>query len=195
MNPHRTPVAGPGLASETGFTVQSCDMLSWLDPVSSETPNREQRALQDGVAEILERLRPSRLDPERSSATLKSGSLGLDFAHRTQPELGILVTADGAGEIVVSYGEEHEHFTADDAAHGRVWPFPCADHLEAALSLIEGLMSGRVELQVWRRPLAVRTRSYWCDDRGRPQLFLRASSLGPYVGWRREPEIRVFDYR
>ena len=49
-------------------------------------------------------------------------------------------------------------------------------------TLVECLLTGRVELHVWKRPLGVRTRSYWINEDGQPELFLRGGTFGPYLG-------------
>ena len=82
----------------------------------------------------------------------------------------------------------------DDAEAGRVWPFPSEDHIQATLTLVECLLTGRIELQVWKRPLGVKTRSYWINEDGQAELFLRGGTAGPYFGWSRTPEIYRFDY-
>lgn len=116
------------------------------------------------------------------------------LTHARRPELGVGVIADGHGEIVVSYGNEHEHFRSDDATSGKVWPFQSGDHIHATLTFVEGLLTGRVELQVWTRPFVVKTRSFWTGTDGRAELFLRSSTVLPILRWSRTPEIYRFDF-
>lgn len=127
-------------------------------------------------------------------ATVRNAGLEICLVHRQDAEQTIEIYAT-AGEIVVSYGPEHEHFRPSDPADGRVWPFPSGDEVEGAATLVEGLLTGRIELEVWKRPLAVKTRSYWRDDTGQRRLFLRGSTVGSYFGWSREPEEIRFDFR
>lgn len=155
--------------------------------------NTEQRTVAVGLSEVLERLEPRSLDLARSTAAADDTVLRVVLAHRTRPELTIELHAS-RGEIVVSYGHEHEHFRSDDAASGRVWPFSSGDHVDTALAFVDGLLAGRIELHVWKRPLAVRTTSFWIDDEGDARPFLRGATMVPMVGWSRTPEVYRFDF-
>ena len=167
--------------------------MSWiLEVVGSLSP--EQRAVAEGLAAILERLNPPQLDLAESSVVGDANGLHVTLMHKSRPELRVDVDASGNGEIVVSYGHEHEHLRSQDPELGRVWPFPSEDHIQATLALVEYLLTGRIELQVWRRPLGVKTRSYWINENGQAELFLRGGTTGPYFGWSRTPEIYRFDY-
>jgi hypothetical protein len=168
-------------------------MTSWILAVVGSL-NPEQRAVAQGLAAILERLKPPHLDVAGSSVVADADSFHVTLIHNDRPELRVDVDAGGDGEIVVSYGCEHEHFRSGDAEVGRVWPFPSEDHIQATLSLVEYLLTGRIELQVWKRPLGIKTRSYWINEDGQQELFLRAGTAGPYFGWSRTPEIHRFDY-
>jgi hypothetical protein len=150
--------------------------------------NPEQRTLAEGLAAILERVKPRHLDAGESSAVVNGASLHVTLIHDSCPELRIDVDAGGDGEVAVSYGLEHEHFSSQDAHDGRVWPFPSEDHMQATLAMVEYLLTGRIELWVWKRPLGIRTRSSWINDEGRPELFLRGGTAGPYLGWSRSPK-------
>jgi len=172
---------------------QAVHMTSWLLEVEGPL-NPEQRAVAGGLAAILERLNPPHLDVAGSSVVADTNGFHVTLLHSNRPELRVDVDASGGGEIVVSYGAEHEHFRSEDAETGRVWPFPSEDHIQATLTLVECLLTGRIELQVWKRPLGVKTRSYWINEDGQAELFLRGGTVGPYFGWSRTPEIYRFDY-
>lgn len=166
-------------------------MVEWLESVTGL--NEEQQAVADGLAAVLKRLNPSQLDVTRCSAVLHGNGFHIVLAHRNG-EYRIDIDADGNGESVVSYGLEHEHFRWEDADVGRVWPFPSDDHVQATLALVEYLLTGRVELHVWKRPFAIKTRSYWINDQGEAELFLRGGTVGPFFGWSRTPEVNRFDF-
>jgi len=168
-------------------------VASWTLGVPGEL-NPEQRAIAEGLAAILERLNPPHLDVTGTSVVTDTNGFHVTLQHNTRPELEVVVAASGDGEIVVSYGVEHEHFRSEDAGVGRVWPFPSNDHVEATLTLVECLLTGRVELHVWKRPLGIRTHSYWINEEGQPELFLRGGTFGPYLGWSRTPAIHRFDF-
>ncbi len=168
-------------------------MTSWILKIAASL-NPEQRAVAEGLDALVERLDPPHLDLAESSAVADANGLHVTLIHTIRPEFRIDVDTDGRGEIVVSYGYEHEHFRSEDSAVGRVWPFPSADHIEATLALVEYLLTGRIELQVWKRPFGVRTHSFWINDDGRAELFLRGGTVGPYFGWSRTPQIYRFDF-
>ncbi len=172
---------------------QAGSMTSWIRDVAGPL-NPEQRAVSEGLAAMLERLDPPQLDVAASSAVANANGFHVTLVHRNRPELTVDVDASGHGHIFVSYGQEEQTFRSQDADDGRVWAFPSADHVQATLSLVEYLLTGRVELRVWKRPLAVKMRSYWINDDGQLELFLRSSTVGPSFGWSRQPEIYRFDF-
>ncbi len=186
-------MAHPGLTRFGELPCQAVLMASWIqNGVGSLNP--EQQAVAEGLDAILERLDLPDLDVAASSAVADSNGFRVSLVHRNRPELGIAVEASGNGEIFIFYGPEEESFRSRDAELGRVWPFPAADHVRAALALVEYLLTGRIKLHVWKRPLALKTRSYWINEHGQPELFSRASTLGPFLGWSRQPEIYHFDF-
>jgi hypothetical protein len=168
-------------------------MTSWIRDVAGSL-NPEQQAVAEGLQAILERLDLPHLDVAASSAVADANRFRVTFVHRNRPEFKIDVEASGDGEIFVFYGPEEEWFRSDDADMGRVWPFPSADHVQATLALVELLLTGRVELQMWKRPLGIKTRSHWINEQGQSELFSRASTIGPFFGWSRQPEIYRFDF-
>jgi len=172
---------------------QAVLMTSWIqNGVGSLDP--EQQAVAEGLDAILERLDLPNLDVAASSVVAHANEIHVSLVHRNRPEFKIDVEATGDGEIFIFYGPEEESFRSKDADMGRVWPFPSADHVRAVLALVEYLLTGRIELQVWKRPLAIKTRSYWINEHGQPELFSRASTLGPFLRWSRQPEIYRFDF-
>ena len=168
-------------------------MTSWIQDVVGSL-NPEQQAVAEGLDSILERLDLPHLDVAASSAVADTNGFHITLVHLNRPEFTIDVEASGHGEIFIFYGPEEESFRSKDADLGRVWPFPSADHVQATLALVEFLLTGRIELQVWKRPLAIKTRSYWINEHGQPELFLRGSTVGPFLGWSRQPEIYRFDF-
>jgi hypothetical protein len=168
-------------------------MTSWIQNVVGSL-NPEQQAVAEGLDAILKRLDLPHLDVAASSAVADANGFHVALVHRTRSEFTIDVEASGDGEILIFYGQEEISFRSEDAHMGRVWPFPSADHVQATLALVEHLLTGRIELQVWKRPLAIKTRSYWINEHGQPELFSRASTVGPFLGWSRQPEIYRFDF-
>ena len=168
-------------------------VTSWI-PTGVESLNPEQRALADGLDAILERLDLPSLDVPASSAAADANGFYVSLVHRSRPELTIDVVASGRGEVFISYGPEEESFRSEDTHRGRVFPFPSADHVQATLALVEYLLTGRIELHVWKRPLAIKTRSYWLNEHGEPELFSRAGTVGPFLGWSRHPGVYRFDF-
>lgn len=168
-------------------------MTSWI-PGNVESLNPEQQAIAEDLAAIIDRLDLPHLDVAASSVAGSADGLHVTLIHTNRPDLRVDVDADVHGEVIVSYGVEHEHFRSEDATDGRVWPFPSTDHIEATLTLVECLLTGRVELHIWKRPFGVKTRSFWINDNGQPELFLRSGTVGPFIGWSRAPEIHRFDF-
>lgn len=144
-----------------------------------------------GLADLLDELALRMLDDAASEVTRGEVGAEIVLAHR---ERGRIVWIESFGDVVVSYGAEHEHFEWEDAEVGRIWPFHEDDHVAQALSFVRYLVTGRIELDVWYRPLAVKTRSYWIDEDGDRQLFLRGGTLGAFFGWSKEPEVQRFDF-
>ncbi len=156
--------------------------------------NSELRAFAEGLSALVERLQFPHLDIERSSVVGDADGLHFTLVHARRPELGVEAIADGHGEIIVSYGHEHEHFRSNDATSGMVRPFQSGDHVQTTLTFVEGLLTGRVELQLWKRPFGIKLRSFWTGEDGKAELFLRSSTVLPVFGWSRTPEIYRFDF-
>ncbi len=96
---------------------------------------------------------------------------------------------------MVSYGREHEHFRPDDdPGDEAVGPFGVQGTAPKVVGFVEQLLLGRIELQVWTRPLMVKTRSYWINDRGERELFLRGGTAAWVFGWARRPEILRIEF-
>ena len=144
-----------------------------------------------GLADLLDELQLPMLDDHASEVEQTEVGVHLMLSHRERGQIVSIVAFD---DVVVSYGPEHEHFEWENAEVARVWPFHEDDHVAQALAFIRYLVTGRIELDVWYRPLAVKTRSYWIDDEGNRQLFLRGGTVGPFFGWSKEPEVQRFDF-
>ena len=120
---------------------------SWIqDGVGSLNP--EQQAAAEGLDAILERLDLPHLDVAASSAVADANGLRVSV-HRNRPRRDVHLC-----------GPEEESFRPADAHMGRVWPFPSADYVQATLALVDSLLTERIELHVWKRPLAIKSRSY-----------------------------------
>jgi hypothetical protein len=89
-------------------------MASWILEVQGAL-NPEQRAVAEGLAAILERLNPPHLDVAGSSVVADTGGFHVTLLHNNRTELRVDMDASGGGEIIVSYGEEHQHFRSEDA--------------------------------------------------------------------------------
>ena len=144
-----------------------------------------------GLADLLDELQLPMLDDDASEVEQTEVGVDVVLAHR---ERGEIVSIGWYGDVVVSYGPEHDHFEWEDAEMGRVWPFQEDDHVAQALAFIRYLVTGRIELDVRYRPFAVNTRSYWIDDEGNRQLIVRGGTIGPFFGWTREPDVQRFDF-
>jgi len=155
----------------------------------SEDPDLE--TFIDGLGALLDELQLPALDLGASTVETSRSGVHVGLSHRHD---GRTVDIAVVGEIVVSYGPEHEHFASDDADLGRVWPFEEDTHVAQAISFIRYLLTGRIEVDVWRRPLALKTRSYWIGEDGQRELFLRGGTIGPFFGWSRTPETHTFDF-
>ena len=53
---------------------------------------------------------------------------------------------------------------------------------------------GRIELQVWKRPFAIKTRTFWINQYGERELTLRGGTVGLFLGWSRQPEVYRYDF-
>ncbi len=168
-------------------------MTEWIRNVTGRL-NAEQQLILDGLTAILGRLDLPQLDIGASSTVTDASGLRVKLIHRSRPELSFDVNSPGNGEAFVFYGQEEQHFRSQDRADGRVWPFPSEDHVQATLSMIEGLLSGRVELQVWKRPLAIKTQTFWINQYGGRELTVRGGTVGLLFGWSRQPEVYRFDF-
>jgi len=176
-----------------GLVWDAVVVTEWMREVAGPL-NTEQQLVLDGLAAILGRLDLPELDIGASSTVVDASGLHVKLIHRSRPDLSFDVNSPGNGEVFVFYGQEEQHFRAQDRTDGRVWPFPSEDHVQATLSMIEGLLSGRIELQVWKRPLATKSRTFWINQYGERELVLRSGTVGLFVGWSRQPEVHRFDF-
>lgn len=155
----------------------------------------QNRQLLDGLDAMLERITPSRIDRESSRIEPGVEGVSIELRHLTNPALQVSIEAFGE-EVVVSYGEEHEHFDVEhEIAEFAVGPFATAGVIPRVLAFLESLMTGRVELHVTHRLLYVRTLSYWINDAGERELFLNGGTVIPTFKWSKAPTVRTFDFR
>jgi len=146
-------------------------------------------ALTDG----LDRLQPPALDRDASSIRVDAEMVTITLVHATDAARNVSVVVFG-DEAVVSYGEEHEHFRSDhEDVPGQIGPFRTPGMAPKLVAFLEALMTGRIELHVWKRPLWVRTRSYWVNEGGKRELFLRGGTAWPTLGWS-GPTVRTFGF-
>lgn len=152
-----------------------------------------QREFIEALTQLLQRVQPPAVDRAASEIKEYGRGLHVGIAHSIDHEdsLHLDVTDD---EVVVSFGSEHEHFNRDDNDHGKVWPFDRGDFLPTSVFFIEQLLTGRIRVEVLRRPLQVKTRAYWLNDEGQLELFLRGSTLLPIIGWSRAPVVEQITF-
>jgi len=109
----------------------------------------------------------------------------VSVAHSLNPDDSLLLDiADD--EVVVSFGSEHEHFSRDD--------HDCGSFVATSLFFVEQLLTGRIRVEVLRRPFHIKTRAYWLNGEGQPKLFLRCSTVLPIVGWSRVPDVEQISF-
>lgn len=164
-------------------------MPAWLTDSAGALENAEQ-AFIDGLANLLDALDLPALDTPSCGVVCVNG-VHITLAHLDGQRTIQISLAD---EIVVSYGLEHDHFAWEDVEPAPGRPFSGTDSTSRALSFIRDLITGRIELRVTRRPFFVSTVSYRVDDDGELHRFLRGGTVGPFFGWKREPEIHRFDF-
>lgn len=153
----------------------------------------QQRSFLEALEDVLDRVQPSTINRTESEIKPYHRGVHIAIAHRSGPDYSLLLdVADD--EVTVSFGSEHEHFSRNDAEMGRVWPFDQGDFLATALFFVEQLLTGRVRVEVLKRPLQVKTRSYWINDEGVPELFMRGGTVLPVLGWSRSPRIEQISF-
>lgn len=169
------------------------DWFSSVDVGDDDSPLT--RELLEGCEALLDRLQPALLDVTRSAIQPGVEGLDIELRHRTDPDLRVDITGFGE-EVVVSYGEEHEHFDVEhEFVDFAVGPFAVDQMVPRVISFLEALLTGRVELHVTHRLFWVSTISYWINDAGTRERFLRGGTVLPTFRWTREPIVRVFDFR
>ncbi len=152
-----------------------------------------QREFLDTLCDLLERVQPPAVD--RAAAEIKPYGQGahVRIAHSLNPDDSLLldITDD---EVVVSFGSEHQHFGRDDHNRGQVWPFDRGSFVATSLFFIELLLTGRIRVEVLRRPFQIKTRAYWLNGEGQLELFLRSGTILPIVGWSRIPGVEQISF-
>ena len=147
----------------------------------------------EGLNDVLDRVQPMLVDRFASEIRPYRRGISLTIAHSEEPDHSLLLDASD-NEVTVSYGSEHEHFAHDDSDIDRVWPFDKGDHIATSLFFVEQLFVGRIRVEVLRRPLQIKTRSYWLNDDGRPELFVRGGTFLPVFGWSRTPDVEQISF-
>ena len=160
------------------------------DLCSLSAPPRE---FLETLYDLLERVQPPTVDRIASEIKPYGRGAHVSIAHSMNPDYSLLldVTDD---EVVVSFGSEHEHFSRDDHDLGRVWPFDRGSFVATSLFFIEQLLTGRIRVEILRRPFQIKTRAYWLNDEGELELFLRGGTILPIVGWSRSPEVEQISF-
>lgn len=151
-----------------------------------------QRAFLRLAADVIRRIQPGDLDVAHTEVGLEKGSLWVTLPHRDNEECLVMATVS-AEEAVVSYSYEHEHFWPDDPENGRVWPIDAPDYVAAAARFLEQILLGRIELEVRRGFVMQKTKSFWINDAGEREVFLRGGTVMPTL--RREaPRLIRLDF-
>lgn len=168
------------------------DFFGHVDP-TDDLGHPETKKMLAAMGDLLDRLRPTALDSNASRVERDADTVSVSLVHSTDEARNLVLTMFG-DEAVVSYAEEHQHFRSDHGDGPRqVGPLAIPGMVPKLVAFVEALMSGRIELHVWYRPMSVRTRSYWVNDAGERELFVRSSTLLPTLR-RSGPEIRTFGY-
>ncbi len=151
-----------------------------------------QRVFLDHVAETIRRIQPPELDMGAIDVAMEDGRLMVLLPHRHDDErmVAAIVAKD---EAVVSYSYEHEHFWPDDPVKGREWPVDAQNFIVAGALFVEQLLLGRIELEVRQGILMLKTKSYWINDVGEREVFLRSGTLLPTFR-RRPPRVIRIDF-
>ena len=143
--------------------------------------------------DLLDCVQPALVNRAASEVAPHRHGVFLTIAHSREPDHSLLVDVSD-DEVTVSFGSEHEHFSRDDAADGRIWPFDKGEYVSTSLFFIEQLLTGRIRVEIIRRPLQIKARSYWLSEDGRPELFLRSGTFLPVFGWSRSPVVEQISF-
>lgn len=152
-----------------------------------------QREFLEQLHDLLERVKPPVVD--RATSEIKPYARGVHatIAHSLNPDHSLRLDISDK-EVIVSFGSEHEHFSRDDGDLGRIWPFDQGDFVATSLYFVEQLLTGRIRVEVLRRPFQIKTRAYWLNGEGKLELFLRGRTVLPTVGWSRSPDIEQISF-
>ncbi|NND13958.1 MAG: hypothetical protein HKO10_08335 [Acidimicrobiia bacterium] len=164
--------------------------IELADPLDNLTSE-----LLDELRTMLDRIHPSRLDRTHSSIAPAAEGISIEMRHRDDPGLAVGLEAFGV-EVVVNYGEEHEHFNVEhEFIDFAVGPLATEFMVPRIVAFLEALMTGRIELHVTHRFLYVSTVSYWINDAGERERFLSGGTVIPTFKWTKEPIVKNFDFR
>lgn len=153
------------------------------------------RQLLDELEALLDAIAPTQLDAGRSTIEPGVGGISIELRHRDKPELTVGIEAFGE-EVVVNYGEEHEHFDVEhEFMDFAVGPLATDRMVPRVTAFLEALLTGRIELHVTHHMFYVKTLSYWINDAGERERFLSGGTVIPTFKWSREPIVRTFDFR
>lgn len=164
----------------------------FLQPPEHAELTGVQRRVVDDVADLIDRVEPTKLDLDESSAHSHGDDVHIELAHLDPTQsIGVYVSADD--QIVVDYGPEHQGFHPSDP--WELWPTEGRDHVAAMLALVDALLTGRLDLQVWSRPWMSRIHTVLRDGDGSEALVGRSGTIRPSLRWSRQPTVHHFDFR
>lgn len=169
----------------------------WFELVElgADVPAAAASALPE-VAQMLDALRPSKLDRSRSTIRARghgwntpADGVEIHIAHDTDDVAAIDVVV-GSKDAIVSWLPTHEHVFPDDGTRERPWPKVTVDLLAAVLSG-EYLVESH-----YRGSRLVKSRVVDMKDPASPKVL---STTGSLLGWLlwwgdRRVEVRRLDY-
>lgn len=165
-------------------------MTDWLRDSIDQSWTHPERQMAEDVADLLDELAPAALDPSRSSVTRDEVGLHIALFHR---ERGPIVEIDDVGEILVSYGDADDRWAWEYVEQSWL-PWEESNPLDGMMRFVRYLLTGRIQLEVRRRPWGVSARSFIVDRAGNRQLFIRGGTVRPYFRWQNEPDRMTFDF-
>lgn len=166
--------------------------LGQVDAV--EGLDESSRELVRAIEGVLDSCRPTLVDAKQSRLTTHTDWFEVVLIHLHDPAISIEVSGFG-NEVVVSYGVEHESFNVEhEDVSFQVGPLATPGLIPKVSEFLRALLRGRIELEVKHRLFYVATRSYWINDEGVRELFLRGGTVIPTLKWSTQPVVLTFDY-
>ncbi len=186
----------PTRSGQRPANIDAVPLEDYFATIELEEPvDGQNAALLDQLGAMLDRIQPGRIDSGRSSIEPFVGGITIEIRHRDDPDIEIGLEAFGE-EMVINYGEEHEHFDVEhEFVEFAVGPLATDFMVPRVVAFLEALMTGRIELHVTHRLFYVKTVSYWINDAGERERFLRGGTVIPTFKWSNEPIVRTFDFR